>query len=142
MGMNYYLRYNECKCCDRYDELHIGKKSYGWEFSFEAHHANDDRPAIRSWKDWQAFLEQHIANGSRIVNEEGVHVTLDDFYDVVTNSRNRFLRFRPDNNAPEEWLEPQNHFDYCLERRLIEFYAHTYDWKDEEGWSFHLGEFS
>ena len=36
MGTNFYIRYNKCSCCDRYDELHVGKSSYGWSFSFHS----------------------------------------------------------------------------------------------------------
>jgi len=35
MGTNYYLIYNECKCCNRHDKVHLGKSSYGWKFTFQ-----------------------------------------------------------------------------------------------------------
>ena len=34
MGTNYYLRYNLCSHCNRYEEIHIGKRSAGWKFLF------------------------------------------------------------------------------------------------------------
>lgn len=33
MGTNYYVRYNICEKCGRYDKYHIGKSSGGWCFS-------------------------------------------------------------------------------------------------------------
>ena len=35
MGKNYYARINICECCGRYDEIHIGKSSFGWRFAVE-----------------------------------------------------------------------------------------------------------
>ena len=35
MGTNYYIRTKECKHCNRYEEIHLGKSSFGWQFSFQ-----------------------------------------------------------------------------------------------------------
>ena len=35
MGTNYYLKLNECKHCDRYEEVHIGKRSSAGRYCFD-----------------------------------------------------------------------------------------------------------
>ena len=68
MGTNYYLRKNICKCCDRYDELHIGKSSAGWNFSLRVH--SDE--GLSTLDDWiQEFKKGKIFNEyEREVREE------------------------------------------------------------------------
>jgi hypothetical protein len=51
MGTNYYARTNECDKCGRYDEVHIGKSSAGWEFTFQYNGARyySDVPTMKVW---------------------------------------------------------------------------------------------
>lgn len=35
MGTNYYTLNNFCKECGRGDQIHLGKSSVGWQFSFQ-----------------------------------------------------------------------------------------------------------
>ena len=74
MGTNYYAKYLECDRCNRYEEIHIGKSSSGWQFSF---FANDD---IRSYKEWIEFLEE---NDAQILDEYGKEMKLKDFKELV-----------------------------------------------------------
>ena len=37
MGTNYYLRYNRCEHCGRYDKRHIGKSYPGWCFALHVY---------------------------------------------------------------------------------------------------------
>jgi len=78
MGTNYYARYNECKHCKRYDEIHIGKSSAGWKFGF---FANDD---IKSYRGWIEFLKVKKA---RIVDDYEVEFTLKEFMNMVANKQ-------------------------------------------------------
>ena len=39
MGMNYYLR-KKCKCCEQEQQVHLGKSSKGWQFTFRGDRAN------------------------------------------------------------------------------------------------------
>ena len=73
MGTNYYVKYNQCNHCGRYDEEHIGKSSFGWTFTF---HATDK---IRSWKDWKDFL----TTGIKIFDEYGTEIDILDFVSLV-----------------------------------------------------------
>jgi len=47
MGTNYYIRYNICNCCKRYDEIHMGKQSMGWKFNF---HVIEEQFPINEWE--------------------------------------------------------------------------------------------
>lgn len=64
MGTNFDVRYNICKKCGHYDELHLGKASYGWEFCFQGY------PSlwIKSVKKWKEFIDHY--NG-KIFDEYG-----------------------------------------------------------------------
>lgn len=35
MGTNFYVQKDYCENCGRFDEIHIGKSSIGWQFTFE-----------------------------------------------------------------------------------------------------------
>jgi hypothetical protein len=87
MGTNYYARYNECKCCNRYDEIHIGKSSAGWTFTF---HATDD---IKSFKDWALFLQN---SGVKIFDEYGDEKSFSQFLQLVDGKK-----YNPLNHAKE-----------------------------------------
>lgn len=60
MGTNYYAVRNGCEHCHRGDDqLHIGKSSAGWSFSFQAYcqvETWDEKP-IDSWERWQEVLQ-------------------------------------------------------------------------------------
>jgi hypothetical protein len=115
MGTNYFWREDPCSKCGRGDEIHIGKSSAGWEFSF---HGTDE---IRSWKGWQDKLQ----SGGLIFDEYGREVSLDDFRNTVEN------RSHPSGL--------KNHTDYCAKHHP---FSYEVQWKDDEGYSFSPGEFS
>ena len=71
MGTNYYVRY-------RYEEIHIGKSSIGWTFTF---HATDK---IRSYKQWITFLSRKDVN---IFDEYGKKVSLKEFKKLVESRK-------------------------------------------------------
>jgi len=78
MGTNYYLHRNICKHCNRSDEIHIGKSSMGWTFTF---HATDE---IRSYNQWLEILCQ---NGNKIFDEYDREISLVDFGKLVESKK-------------------------------------------------------
>lgn len=98
MSTNYYLRTNACPCCKRYDNLHIGKKSIGWEFHFEGYTKHWHDPKILSYRDWKKLFNEGeifdeydrkvsikelntIIEESKVSREENIDTyTNDDFY--------------------------------------------------------------
>lgn len=81
MGTNYYVKSKACKCCGhKLDQLHIGKSSVGWTFSFKGY------KHLKSWEAWKAFLKD-----KQIVNEYDEPVSLDKLIKLVENKRHEKL---------------------------------------------------
>ena len=70
MGLNYYAQVNRCFHCERSEEVHIGKSSFGWKFLFN--------PYKESWKEWKEFLSE-----IPIKDEYGVQVSFEEFVQKV-----------------------------------------------------------
>ncbi len=92
-GTNYYHRKNTCKCCGRYDEVHIGKASIGWSFGF---HGTDE---IRSTLDWMEELRT-----GQIFDEYGSELSSDEFWDLVAVSRGK-LNYAIERPGPNDWMD-------------------------------------
>lgn len=106
MGTNYYHRTNVCEHCGRGDDdVHIGKSSGGWTFSFHG------TAEIRSWEDWLKVLR----GGGEIFDEYERRVTLRDFIKLVDDKRTAELnhtiemRNSPDGRYFDEWLDDCGH---------------------------------
>ena len=118
MGVNYYIRNGkkECVCCGSEVDnmLHIGKKSFGWEFSFKAHKDLN----INSFGDWIKFLDNSTED---IIDEYGDVISKTDFYIMVERSKN---------------CKNKNHYK--------EYKNNPYNtsFLDEDGYSFDYAEFS
>lgn len=79
MGTNYYLRKGICKECKHpAEELHIGKSSVGWTFSFRAH----DEPFIHSAKDWKNQMKEGV-----IFDEYNEKMSEGAFWDYVEKKK-------------------------------------------------------
>lgn len=74
MGTNYYTKLKECKHCGRYDEIHLGKSSSGWQFSFQ-YNSGRFYKNIPEMKEW--------LKDKTITNEYGAEVLHDDFWKMV-----------------------------------------------------------
>lgn len=74
MGTNFYTRENECEKCGRYDELHLGKSSGGWQFSFQYNGGRfyKNVPEMKKW-----------LKGKTIKDEYGREVTQEEFWSMV-----------------------------------------------------------
>lgn len=78
MGTNYYLRYNICKCCGRFNQYHIGKDSGGWKFLFhiDSAHKNID--------DW---LENMRSSRYEIYDEYDNRISYHDFIFMIRSKQ-------------------------------------------------------
>jgi len=122
MGTNYYHRTDICECCSRYKEKHIGKNSFGWQFSFQGFMGYEDNPKIISFKDWKRELK---ADG-KIFDEYGRELSFEKFVELVELKK----------------TAPNNHYDYCIGEASSRGYSMDNDWKDDEGYSFSGHDFS
>ena len=84
MGTNYYARYEICECCKRYEELHIGKSSAGWSFSFRGYSEEYMLYGVKSFDDWKRVIKEH---NMKIYDEYGNYITLDEFIGIVESKK-------------------------------------------------------
>lgn len=113
MGTNFDVRYNICEECGRYDDLHLGKSSIGWEFCFQGYEYHDFRQLrIRSIKDWKDFIDK---NNGKIFDEYNRECTWDE---IMT------------------WTEGKK------EGKKHESMQYTEYYRDSEGYSFTDNDFS
>lgn len=80
MSTNYYLTQpctDACAHCGA-EPLHIGKRSSGWSFTFQAH---ED---IRSRAQWEETI---AASDGVIVDEYGTEKTLDELREIIDSTR-------------------------------------------------------
>ena len=79
MGINFYwFKERVTELADVSDGLHIGKKSAGWVFHFEAH----KNPKLRTVKDYEEFLRKGM-----IYNEYNKEISYKDFWQIVEASK-------------------------------------------------------
>lgn len=139
MSTNYYLKTDVCECCQREaKKLHIGKNSYGWEFMFHGVYAEDEIPRLDSWKVWREFIRTQLKhNRAQLVDEYDDPIAYNKFVKLVHDSRKPYRPFNNGGNR-QPLTYPLNHYDWVAERG----WCNDNDKKDEQGWSFHFGEFS
>lgn len=76
MGTNYYIKFKD-------ENLHIGKKSKGWNFVWRAYPEYE----IFGVKDWQHFILVNKIE-SNIHDEYGDNVDIIEFFDKITDIDN------------------------------------------------------
>lgn len=84
MGTNYYMEPQApCETCKRpFEQKHIGKSSAGWCFGLHVY----PEDGINDLADW---IREWSKSGSRIVDEYGKAVTLDEMEQRVTKRSGR-----------------------------------------------------
>ena len=116
MGTNYYVIKNKCECCERSDkEYHIGKHSYGWQFSFQGYRWNN----LTSWKEYKEFLRNES-----IEDEYGEAISYEDFVAMVEHTKKTAKYIHNEEGRKKGWFRPDT------------------DWDDDEGYSFTSVDFS
>ena len=122
MGMNYYYQYHTET--GRAKDLHIGKLSYGWEFSFYGFRGQWAEYPIRSLKEWKMLFKKF---DGKIFNESDELISIEDLLNRIEKSRDKNHK-------------ALNHTIYCQEHHPE--HAQSSCWLDEDGWSFTDSEFS
>ena len=80
MGTNYYARENICKECGRYDDIHLGKSSMGWKFTFQ-YNGGELYKTVPEMKKW--------LKGKRIFDEYGDEVSQTFFWNMVEEKQKK-----------------------------------------------------
>jgi len=78
MGTNYYTKINECEHCNRYNEIHLGKSSAGWQFSFQ-YNGGRFYKNVKEMKEW--------LKDKKIEDEYGSTITHKDFWEMVKDKQ-------------------------------------------------------
>lgn len=84
MGTNFYAidRSRQCRECKRgVEQIHLGKSSYGWQFSFQLNDGKfyHDVPTMREW-----------LKGQEILDEYDKEITYEDFWNMVDAKQEQF----------------------------------------------------
>lgn len=122
MGTNYYLPKacpNPCDHCSE-EGLHIGKRSAGWTFGFQAY----PDESLMSWEAWK----ERIRTAGKVVDEYGDEFTPEEFESLVLETLDPW---GPRRLTPRHRDALTTHSGYDDRR----FY-------DAEGWDFWIGDFS
>lgn len=117
MGTNYYAVTEICPHCGRFDkEIHIGKYSAGWTFSFHGYRdycAPFEDLKIETYSQWLDFLTQPSV---QIRDEYGTNLALESLKDLIerkrVNTLNHTIESRKDYPAYAKdfcWLDPEGH---------------------------------
>jgi hypothetical protein len=132
MSTNYYWRRNICAHCDRYDELHVGHfVGGGWSFQgyIPKPFGDESQPLLFSWFLWKAELRKP----GQLWSEYGYQRPVEEFIveiDAVSMANRRrqydWIKAHPD------MIDPK-----CLDKVDAGCY-----WLDEQGYSFHGGDFT
>lgn len=123
MSTNFYLPRacpNPCEHCS-VEDLHIGKRSGGWQFHFQAH------PGIRSRKDWEARVDEV----GTVTDEYGREYTPEQFWAEVDATRKPW---GPDGIAPMTHHGMRGKQGIPLNDPA--------NFLDDQGWDFTENEFS
>lgn len=113
MGTNYYTKINNCGHCGRFDEIHLGKSSFGWQFSFQ-YNGGKFYKNVPEMKEWLKDKE--------IKDEYGKVVSHKEFWDMV---------------AIKQTAQNKNHALEAIKSDKSSYYEEVID-----GYSFSNVEFS
>jgi hypothetical protein len=94
VSTNFYLHRDpqncgECGKPGREAQVHIGKRSGGWVFTWQGFNADDipGVPCVFDESTWREFLLTEVADGGRIEDEYRTPYTVDEFLEEVHAQR-------------------------------------------------------
>jgi len=119
LGTNFYwFKEKQKEEFKHHEGLHIGKRSCGWVFHFQAHH----KPFLHSFKDYKEFLKEGY-----IYDEYDRLISYKDFIEAVEATK----EIESDGEKPWD-------FNSCPEE---ESYFPFEQWMND-GYMFSIGDFS
>lgn len=79
MSTHFYVRYNHCHSCGRYDQHHLAKRlDANTPVTFAVKYGKTGEPDIRSVEDWISFTKDKI-----IVDDHGQEYTHEQFWHMM-----------------------------------------------------------
>lgn len=130
MGTNYYIKKKERRVNE--PDLHIGKKSWGWQFSWQFIEEDEyyGNPRLDTAEKWMEYI---FLNSDCIYNEYNENISFEEFAEIVENNK--------PGSKDNKGNELLNHHLYCSKDRP-QFYNPDDTFLDAEGWSFSKYDFS
>lgn len=141
MGTNYYLRRNIPlpklerlkklvnpkdiyssklqEALNEFQEIHIGKSSYGWQFLFDH---NNWKYYDKTKDSINQFISDELLKGGQFVNEYDEEVTLKDFWDIVESKKDGLTLKSAYEKELEEWRDYQANPTKYADRPFIPHY--------------------
>jgi hypothetical protein len=103
MGTNYYVKEN-CIHCKKSEEIHLGKSSGGWKFSFQY---NDGQyyKNITEMKKW--------LKGKKIFDEYGKRCSQKDFWSLVKAKQHEVLSHAEEYPSESDFIINGYSFTNC-----------------------------
>jgi len=81
VGTNYYIKKEVCEKCGRSDgDIHLGKSSFGWQFSFQ-YNGGQFYKNVKEMKVWTKDKD--------IFNEYGEKVSYEEFWEMVKSKQKK-----------------------------------------------------
>lgn len=136
MGTNYYIRkairpsklkelkrlvtedniYNGTlqEALNEFQEIHVGKSSYGWQFCFDH---NNGKYYDKSKESINRFLEDALADGGSFMNEYDELVSVKDFWEMVNSKKDGFnqkTNYQYELGQWERYQSNPEEFEGCL----------------------------
>ena len=102
--MNYYTRIDECKHCERYEEIHLGKSSYGWRFSFQYNEGKYYK-SISEMKKW--------LKDKTIYNENQEEISQIEFWEMVKSKQKEKLAHALKYPSSTDFMQGRYSFTNC-----------------------------
>jgi hypothetical protein len=121
MGTNFYIEEKTddcCPCCGKalvYKQIHIGKRSAGWKFTFQK------QPT--KWESYTQFLNYVNSNKSEIIDEYGRLVDFKEFCNEIE-------------------VRQKDPDLLCHVTECAKTYTGYHGYKDKQGYGFVEGDFS
>ena len=110
MGMNYYVHIETCPTCKHpKEEIHLGKSSWGWQFSFQ-YNGGQYYKNVLEMKKW--LLDKDI------YNEEGEQVTYEEFWQMVKEKQKKSNK-----NHAKVVLSEERYESYRDREQVIDGYS-------------------
>lgn len=131
MGTNYYIKKKERRVNE--PDLHIGKNSWGWQFSWQFIDEDEcyGNPRLDTAEKWMEYI---FLNSDSIYNEYNENISFEKFVEIVRINK-------PGSVRESDGFVNLNHHIECSKNRPP-YYNSKDTYLDKDGWSFSKYDFS
>lgn len=102
-------------------QVHVGKRSAGWAFTFNAATVMDTQ--VRTRRQWENWMRM---TGATVTGESVGEMTADEFWAMVDNTAGKRSFVTACAADTDDWVNRMTERGDC--------------WTDQAGWDFHRGD--